>query len=82
MNFFTYTIRAMNVLDQNIKRDGSEVILDFFLKEKKKEKPCRSFNELLCRKVVCRSAKEENSLKNRGIRGGINAQVRQPRGET
>lgn len=29
----------MNVLDQNIKRDGSEVILDFFLKEKKKEKP-------------------------------------------
>lgn len=72
----------MNVLDQNIKRDGSEVILDFFLKEKKKEKPCRSFNELLCRKVVCRSAKEENSLKNRGIRGGINAQVRQPRGET
>lgn len=26
----------MNVLDQNIKRDGSEVILDFFLKEKKK----------------------------------------------
>lgn len=28
----------MNVLDQNIKRDGSEVILDFFLKEKKKKR--------------------------------------------